>query len=986
MSTDLGKKKETEEGPTNTVPHGSTIFVSNLPYNATSVDLETLFSDIAPVRSAFVVTEQGTGVSKGVGYVSFALKEDAESAFENITKDGISLVGRKLRVQWADTKPKEKGEKGERKEVVKKEPKPRPAHQQPRLPHDPLATRTIVISGLPPALDSKVLWKKIRKYEGAEKVDWPIKDDEGKEDPTTAHVLYTTSTQACEAVNKLHAHVYKGCLLSVTLKKRLDTLSNPVRISKSTKGETLPADAKGKAVAAPSHASRLIVRNIPFNATEQDLRAIFLPYGPIYSVHIPLDEKVKKDHDPEQAESSAAGATAAAYAAAKKPRTKGFAFVWMLSKKDAERAMEGCNGIVMRAGTADALVSDKQKKKKLVRLEKKAAAKAGKKEVKEEDEDEENAADEDEDMEKDKTDDKRATERVIAVDWALSKEKWKEEKAKIEEDVEMDDASGSGASDDNDSSDDSEEEGEGGLGVHGSSSDESDETDDSDDSRDESDNDEELVKPQLPAPETGTTLFIRNIPFNATEDELRTLFRSFGPLRYARITMDHDTGRSRGTGFACFWNIEDADRAVQQSELLRSETTGQAIVPKKNPFSLPSILTPDPSSSLAQSLVLHGRTLDVVRAVTRDVAGKLKETNERAREKADKRNMYLIREGVIMPNTPASENLTPAEVERRTSSFNARRALLKSNPSLFISKTRLSVRQIPIFVTERMLKRLVSHSLKAFNAEVKEGARTPLSADELADPPAAKPEESKAPIKTKDEPAEDEDDGDKKKKKKGKFTGRDTGVKQTKIVRQAERVDPITGKGRSKGYGFVEMHRHSDALRFLRWANNNPDVGTLFESWWKDELENMLKSERAKDASEKDDARIKRLKEEIEREEQHPGGKKSKGSLIVEFSIENIQVLQRRAAMQSNQDKPAVSSTLSRPSTTGAPTDRKRKSEPEEKHSKKSDDRSPKKRRTEEKEKTEPKQEDAPKPSNPLGAMIGRKRKERKSGGKKGGK
>lgn len=60
---------------------------------------------------------------------------------------------------------------------------------------------------------------------------------------------------------------------------------------------------------------------------------------------------------------------------------------------------------------------------------------------------------------------------------------------------------------------------------------------------------------------------------------------------------------------------------------------------------MPSILTPDPSSSLAKSLVLHGRTLDVVRAVTRDEAGRLKDEGERRREKADKRNMYLLREG-----------------------------------------------------------------------------------------------------------------------------------------------------------------------------------------------------------------------------------------------------------------------------------------------------------------------------------------------------
>ncbi|KAF8962114.1 hypothetical protein BDZ97DRAFT_1826443 [Flammula alnicola] len=961
----LGKRKEREER--DVLAHGSTLFVSNLPYTATSVDLQTLFSDIAPVRSAFVVTEQGTGVSKGVGYVSFALKEDAESAFETLSKDGINLVDRKLRVQWADSKPKEKGEKGE---TVKKESKPRPRQQQPRLPHDPLAIRTIVVSGLPPSIDSKVLWKKIRKYTGAEKVDWPIKDESGEEDPTLAHVLFTTPVLASDAVSKLHAHVYKGCLLSVTLKKRLDTLSKPAAIPKRAKAvdDSTAADPTRKAaVAAPSHASRLIVRNIPFNATEQDLRAIFLPYGPIYSVHIPLDDKPtgdetskpKNNGEGEQAESSTAAATAAAYAAARKPRTKGFAFVWMLSKKDAERAIEGCNGMVVRAGTAQTLVSAKQKKKKLVRLEKKAAAAA-------DEEDEEAEEDEDEDMQKE-VDDKRATERVIAVDWALSKEKWKEEKAKIQEDVEMSDASGSDASDDESGSSSSEEESdEDGLGVHSGSGDDSDDSD-SQDEDDDDDNDEQPMKPQLPPPETGTTLFIRNIPFNATEDELRTLFRAFGPLRYARITMDPATGRSRGTGFACFWNLKDADRVVQQSDLLRSETTGQTIVPKKNPFSLPSILTPDPSSSLAQSLVLHGRTLDVVRAVTRDVAGKLKEDNERMREKADKRNMYLLREG--------AENLTPAEVERRTSSFNARRALLKSNPSLFISKTRLSVRQIPIFVTERMLKRLTTHAVKTFNGEVKQGSRTPLTADELADAQASKPEEV-----AKVEQAEDAET-DKKGKKK-KFTGgRDTGVKQTKIVRQAERIDPITGKGRSKGYGFVEMHRHSDALRFLRWANNNPEVGTLFEAWWKDELEHLLKMERAKEEAERDESKIKRLKEEIARDGQNK--KTSKGSLIVEFSIENIQVLQRRDASQKTHDKPSV------PATNGSKDKRHKKEE--DKHSKKSDEPSPKKRRISSKpeDKVETKSEQVqdikPNKNLALGSLIGRKRKERKSV-KKGGK
>jgi nucleolar protein 4 len=44
-------------------------------------------------------------------------------------------------------------------------------------------------------------------------------------------------------------------------------------------------------------------------------------------------------------------------------------------------------------------------------------------------------------------------------------------------------------------------------------------------------------------------------------------------------------------------------------------------------------------------LVLHGRTLDVDRAVTREEAGQMKEDGEKSRERGDKRNTYLMREG-----------------------------------------------------------------------------------------------------------------------------------------------------------------------------------------------------------------------------------------------------------------------------------------------------------------------------------------------------
>ena len=62
---------------------------------------------------------------------------------------------------------------------------------------------------------------------------------------------------------------------------------------------------------------------------------------------------------------------------------------------------------------------------------------------------------------------------------------------------------------------------------------------------------------------------------------------------------------------------------------------------------LPSLLTPDPSSSLARALVIHGRTLDVTRAVARDEAARMKDEGIKKREREDKRNIYLMREGGV---------------------------------------------------------------------------------------------------------------------------------------------------------------------------------------------------------------------------------------------------------------------------------------------------------------------------------------------------
>ncbi|MEN1705761.1 MAG: RNA-binding protein, partial [Planctomycetota bacterium] len=44
-------------------------------------------------------------------------------------------------------------------------------------------------------------------------------------------------------------------------------------------------------------------------------------------------------------------------------------------------------------------------------------------------------------------------------------------------------------------------------------------------------------------------LYVGNLPFDATDQDLRELFEQFGEVLSAQIVMDRETGRSRGFGF-----------------------------------------------------------------------------------------------------------------------------------------------------------------------------------------------------------------------------------------------------------------------------------------------------------------------------------------------------------------------------------------------------------------------------------------------------
>lgn len=59
-------------------------------------------------------------------------------------------------------------------------------------------------------------------------------------------------------------------------------------------------------------------------------------------------------------------------------------------------------------------------------------------------------------------------------------------------------------------------------------------------------------------------LYIGNLPWSATEDELRALFGEFGSVESVAIITDRETGRSRGFGFIEIASAEGALKAVAQ--------------------------------------------------------------------------------------------------------------------------------------------------------------------------------------------------------------------------------------------------------------------------------------------------------------------------------------------------------------------------------------------------------------------------------------
>jgi nucleolar protein 4 len=369
----------------------------------------------------------------------------------------------------------------------------------------------------------------------------------------------------------------------------------------------------------------------------------------------------------------------------------------------------------------------------------------------------------------------------------------------------------------------------------------------------------------------GTTVFVRNVPFNCTDEDLGECFSSFGEIVYSKITCDRDSGRPKGTGFVCFANKDSADACIDQATKTNSVAfsmatlsgDGNSKVISSNAPAMSSLLQPElPSTLLDSPLVLCGRLLNVVRAVERDQANQLTAKEKLKRERRDNRNLYLLSEGY------------QGDIQERKSN-------LEKNAALYVSRTRVSLRKLPQDMNEKHIRLFALEAARHYvNYVVSKGDDHTFPTSDIAQP------SDEIPTKELD------------------WTSVASSIRilsyQAKIVRDKDRIG-ADGKPRSKCFGFVEFENHRAAIACVRLLTHPKSECT--QQFYQN----------IRDCFKKDN--LKSGKNTPTGKELEAISFQALPEILSEFAIENKQVVSMRSAkverMQKLQREPSVGRSTS---------------------------------------------------------------------------
>lgn len=270
----------------------NTLFVSTLPYSATSKDLETFCSEVGPLRSCFVIQDK-TDPSKnaGCGFVTFVLADDAAKAIPLLKKKKFMDL-RFLKIQFA------------RKADEPRQATTAVADKQNNVQVEKnnefllKSKRSLLISDLPSCITQKQLYKKVKKYGTVSAIKYSEGDDK-------AIVDYNSHEEASNAFKHLNDHVFKGTKIKAELTKK--------------------------------ERYRLFLKNLHFQCTDKDIRKVAEEFGLIKDVSVPSKNENRgkgfaflEYNTKEECEKAILGMKG------KKIRGREISVDWAVSKKDCK--------------------------------------------------------------------------------------------------------------------------------------------------------------------------------------------------------------------------------------------------------------------------------------------------------------------------------------------------------------------------------------------------------------------------------------------------------------------------------------------------------------------------------------------------------------------------------------------------------------------------------------------------------------------------
>ena len=182
------------------------------------------------------------------------------------------------------------------------------------------------------------------------------------------------------------------------------------------------------------------------------------------------------------------------------------------------------------------------------------------------------------------------------------------------------------------------------------------------------------------------TLFVRNVPFDATEEDLSNLLSSNGQRRIVscRLVIDPISRHPRGSAFLQFASTDHAKECLDGSFTLR------------------------------------GQQLQIDLALGRNDLVKAKELRDQKSDehrKKDQRNLALTQYGVILKLADLDGNEN--DLRKRQQLEDEKKRKLQ-NPSFFISPTRLTIHNLPVSIDDEKLRKIVLQTLKDNDVAIKD--------------------------------------------------------------------------------------------------------------------------------------------------------------------------------------------------------------------------------------------------------------------------